>query len=292
LRALIAMFALLKPLLGCLVCLLVSCAALAGEIASETFRSDTLGRDYKYTVYLPDAYLADKSQRRFPVLFLLHGANGDENEWVQKGGVRETLDALIGRRAIRPMVVVMPGHTQGWWVDGAKEKAETALLEDLMPQAAGKYRIETERKGRLIAGLSAGGGGVVNIIFKHPTMFAAAAALSPSVYDPLPPNNSSAVQHPPFQKEGKFDAETWKALNYPTWIEGYKQSGTIVPLYINSGDHDRFGIVVHAAVLYQRLLAHQPQAVAYRVVDGDHEWMVWRDTLGDALVFMDRYLGP
>jgi enterochelin esterase-like enzyme len=74
-------------------------------------------------------------------------------------------------------------------------------------------------------------------------------------------------------------------------LDAYKKSGTVVPLYINSGDHDRFGIVGHAAVLYQRLLAHQPQAVEYRVVDGDHEWMVWRDTLGDALVFMDRYLG-
>jgi enterochelin esterase-like enzyme len=269
-------------------------AALAGEIVSETFRSEALGRDYKYTVYLPDSYKADKDDRanfRYPVLFLLHGANGDEVEWVQKGGARETLDGLIARRIIRPMVVVMPGHNQGWWVDGAKEKAETALIKDLIPHASGKYRVETERKGRLIAGLSAGGGGTVNLIFKYPQMFAAAAALSPSVYEPVPPNNSSGVRHHPFQKDGKFDADTWKSLNYPMWLDAYKKSGAIVPLYINSGDHDRFGIVGHAAVLYQRLLAHQPQAVEYRVVDGDHEWMVWRDTLGDALVFMDRYLG-
>ena len=286
------MSTMLKSLAGVFASLLAAAGAFAGEIVSETFRSEALGRDYKYTVYLPDAYKADKDNKRFPVLFLLHGANGDENEWVQKGGARETLDGLIARRQIRPMVVVMPGHTQGWWVDGAKEKAETALLRDVMPHAAGKYRIETERKGRLIAGLSAGGGGLVNIIFKYPTLFAAAAALSPSVYEPVPPDNSSGVRHPPFQKDGKFDAETWKALNYTAHIEAYKKSGTIVPLYINSGDHDRFGIVVHAAVLYQRLLAHQPQALEYRVVDGDHEWMVWRDTLGDALLFMDRYLGP
>jgi enterochelin esterase-like enzyme len=285
---------LLPGLVATIAAFALHTAALAGEIVAETFRSETLGRDYKYTVYLPDSYKADKDDRanfRYPVLFLLHGANGDEVEWVQKGGLRETMDALIARRVIRPMVVVMPGHNQGWWVDGAKEKAETALLKDLMPHASGKYRVETERKGRLLAGLSAGGGGTVNIIFKYPEMFAAAAALSPSVYEPVPPNNSSGVRHPPFQSNGKFDAEIWKSLNYPMWLDAYKKSGAIVPLYINSGDHDRFGIVVHAAVLYQRLLAHQPQAVEYRVVDGDHEWMVWRDTLGDALVFMDRYLG-
>jgi enterochelin esterase-like enzyme len=269
-------------------------AALAGDIVAETFRSETLGRDYKYTVYLPDSYKTDKDDRanfRYPVLFLLHGANGDEVEWVQKGGLRETMDALIARRVIRPMVVVMPGHNQGWWVDGAKEKAETALLKELMPQARAKYRVETERRGTLIAGLSAGGGGLVNIVFKNPQMFAAAAALSPSVYIPVPPSNSSGVRHAQFHKDGKFDAATWQSLNYPMWIDGYKKSGTIVPMYLNSGDHDRFGIVGHAAVLYQQLLAHQPQAVEYRVVDGDHEWAVWRDTLGDALVFMDRYLG-
>jgi enterochelin esterase-like enzyme len=275
---------------GCLIVVALFCAfaAQAGEVFTETFKSQAIGRDYKYTVYLPDAYKTGNT--RFPVLYLLHGAGGDENEWLFKGGAAETLDALIARRVIQPMIVVMPGHTAAWWVDGAKEKGETALMKEVLPHAEAKYRTDANNGKRLIAGLSAGGFGSLNLLMKYPKMFAAAAILSPAIYDPVPPNTSSGVRQPPFQKDGKFDPELWKSLNYVSHIEAYKKSGTIVPLYINSGDHDRFSIALHSATLYERLRTHQPNAIEFRVVDGDHEWMVWRDTLADALQFMNARL--
>jgi S-formylglutathione hydrolase FrmB len=191
------------------------------------------------------------------------------------------------------MVVVMPGHTGAWWVDGAKDKGETALIKELMPHAEAKYRIDAVRGNRLIAGLSAGGYGALNAVLKYPQMFAASAILSPAIYDPVPPNHSSGVRNPPFQKDGRFDPDLWKSLNYPVHIEAYKKSGTIVPLYINSGDHDTFGIALQASMLFERLRLHQPNGLELRIVDGDHEWMVWRDTLGDALQFMNaRITGP
>ncbi len=276
-------------LLGFFICALVlASAARAGEIVLETFKSEAIGRDYKYTVYLPDGYKT--GDKRYPILYLLHGAGGDENEWVAKGGARETMDALIARRLIVPMVVIMPGHTAAWWVDGAKEKGETALLKEVMPHAEAKYRVEAASGKRLIAGLSAGGYGTLNLVMKYPSMFAAAAILSPAVYDPVPPSHSSGVRQPPFQKDGKFDADLWKSLNYVSHIEGYKKSGTVVPLYINSGDHDTFSIALHTTVLYERLRLHQPSAIELRIVNGDHEWMVWRDTLADALQFMNARL--
>ena len=271
--------------------LVISASSFAGDVFLETFRSEALGRDYKYTVYLPDSY--QKDDKKYPILYLLHGAGGDENEWLAKGGLRETMDAMIARKLIKPMVVIMPGHTAAWWVDGAKEKGETALVKEVMPHAETKYRIDTVRSNRLIAGLSAGGFGALNLIMKYPQMFAASAILSPAVYDPVPPNHSSGVRQPPFQKDGKFDAELWKSLNYVSHIEAYKKSGVIVPLYINTGDHDTFSIAFHAATLFERLRFHQPDAIELRIVNGDHEWMVWRDTLADALQFMNvRIAGP
>ena len=271
--------------------IMLSASAFAGEVFLETFRSEALGRDYKYTIYLPDSYKNDS--KKYPILYLLHGAGGDENEWLAKGGLRETMDAMIARKLIKPMVVIMPGHAAAWWVDGAKEKGETALVKEVMPHAEAKYRIDAVRSNRLIAGLSAGGFGTLNLIMKHPQMFAASAILSPAVYDPVPPSHSSGVRQPPFQKDGKFDPGLWKSLNYVSHIEGYKKSGVIVPLYINSGDHDTFSIAFHAAALYERLRLHQPDAIELRIVNGDHEWMVWRDTLGDALLFMNAHIaGP
>lgn len=264
--------------------LAISGLAHAGEILTETFRSETLGRDYKFTVYLPDSYRKD--DKRYPILYLLHGSGGDENDWLSKGGARETMDALIARRLIQPMIVVMPGHATAWWVDGATEKGETALIKDVIPHAEGKYRVHSVRGNRLVAGLSAGGYGALNLIFKYPLMFAAAAILSPAIYDPVPPSHSSSESNPQFQKEGKFDPALWKSLNYVSHIEAYKQAGIIVPLYIHSGDHDTLGIALQAAMLYEKLRLHQPDAVELRIVNGDHEWMLWRDTLPDALQFM------
>lgn len=266
------------------VTLAISAPARAGEILTEIFRSETLGRDYKYTVYLPDSYKND--DKRYPVLYLLHGSGGDENDWLSKGGARETMDALIARRLIQPMIVVMPGHATAWWVDGATEKGETALIKDVIPHAEGKYRVDSARGNRLVAGLSAGGYGSLNLVFKYPGMFAAAAILSPAIYDPVPPSHSSSESNPQFQKEGKFDSALWKSLNYVSRIETYKQSGIIVPLYIHSGDHDTLGIALQAAMLYEKLRLHQPDAVELRIVNGGHEWMLWRDTLPDALQFM------
>jgi enterochelin esterase-like enzyme len=259
-------------------------SAPAGEVVAGKIHSAVLDRDYPYTVYLPDGY--ETSKLRYPVLYLLHGANGNENEWAVKGHAQQTLDGLIATGAIPPMVVVMPGHYQGWWADGNAGKGESALLTEVMPHVESRYKVIAERRGRLIAGLSAGGYGTVNIVFAHPDRFAAAAALSPAIYHELPPGTSSATTNPPFQKDGKFDPETWKRLNWPNRFEGYKAAKTTVPIYLNSGDHDRFDIAYEAAYLYRKLREIQPKDTEFRVVDGDHEWKVWAETLPEALVFM------
>lgn len=266
----------------------IAAAAWAGEIIAGKIDSPALHRDYAYTVYLPDGYRTSKLA--YPVLYLLHGANGNENEWAVKGHAQETLDRLIGKGEIPPMIVVMPGHFNGWWVDGNQDKGETALLGDLLPHIEKSYRVIAKRDGRLIAGLSAGGYGTVNIIFKYADRFAAAAAMSPAVYADLPPKTSSAWKNHPFQKNGEFDPDTWRRLNWTANFDHYKAMKTIVPLYINSGDRDRFNIAYEAAYLHQKLREIQPKDLAFRVVEGDHEWPVWASTLPEALVFMAQYV--
>ena len=118
-------------------------------------------------------------------------------------------------------------------------------------------------------------------------MFAAGAALSPASYVPSPPSHSSGLKHPAYLKpDGSFDQAKWDELNYTQHIDAYKAQDVIVPLYINSGDHDTFDIAYHGAVLYQALREHQPDQVEFRVVDGDHEWPVWSETLPEAMAYV------
>ena len=74
--------------------------------------------------------------------------------------------------------------------------------------------------------------------------------------------------------------------------DDYRDSGLTVPFYINSGDHDEFAIAYHAAVLYETLRQHQPDAVELRIVDGAHNWEVWRSTLPDTLTFLLSHYQP
>lgn len=268
--------------------LLAPLSVSAGAITHHEFDSQVLGKQYPYTLYLPDGYEQDALE--YPVLYLLHGSFGNENDWAIKGGLQQTMDQLISSGQIPPSLVVMPG-AQSWWVDGYNEAAETAFFDDLIPHVESRYSVIAEREGRVVGGLSAGGYGTVNFVLEHPDMFAAGAALSPASYVPVPPDHSSGNRHPAYLgADGEFDPEKWSELNYTAYIDDYKAQELVVPLYINSGDHDTFDIAYHAAVLYQSLREHQPKAVEYRVVDGDHEWQVWSDTLPEALNYVFSYV--
>ncbi|MEQ1519445.1 MAG: alpha/beta hydrolase-fold protein, partial [Usitatibacteraceae bacterium] len=112
----------LRTSLLLLLCLLAGTAVEAGELRKQAFHSNILGRDYRYNVYLPTGY--DKGARRYPVLYLLHGSGGDENEWSEKGDLRATIDGMVARGQLQPIIVVMPGHPPGWWVEGVDEYAQ------------------------------------------------------------------------------------------------------------------------------------------------------------------------
>ncbi len=259
--------------------------AVASEMRNETLASQALGHVMHYVVYLPDGYIS--GQKHYPVLYLLHGAGGDERAWEDLGHIREKADRLIANGAIPPAIIVMPGCPACWWVDGAKERAETAFWSDLVPAIDLRYRTIERRGGRLVAGLSAGGFGAVRFALRYPDRIAAAAALSPAVYRGSVPQFSAVRAQPPFLgADGKFSRAAWDRQNYPALLEHYFAQPYRVPFYLVSGDHDKLGIAFETALLFQRLFEHQPEQVEFRVVDGDHSWKVWEATIDAALEYV------
>ena len=264
--------------------LLLSSAALASEVLTRELRSTTLGRDWKYEVYLPTGY--ETSRLRYPVLYLLHGNGGSGKDWIERGKVQNVADGLIASGDMPPAVIVMPDAGVTWYVD-RKEQMETAMIRDLFPEVERNLRVLKSREGRLIGGLSMGGYGSLRFVLKYPEMFAAAALLSPAIYDPLPPPNSSARKVGTFGAPG-FDQQVWKRLNYPALWPGYLARNKPVPMYINSGDDDEFMIEADATKLYSLLRANR-QPAELRIVDGAHNWGVWGSTLGDAMKYIFRF---
>ena len=260
----------------------------AGEVHRETFASTANRREMPFVVYLPDSY--QSGRQRYPVLYLLHGAGGDENAWVERGNIKERADQLIASGTVPPTLIVMPGCKGCWWVDGAEDKAETAFWTELVPTVNKRYRTIEARDGMLIAGLSAGGYGAVRFAMKHPDRIAAVAALSPAIYTATPPAASSARIQPPFRgPDGQFNQTMWTALNYPRLVDRYFGQHFRVPFFLVSGDSDRFGIAFETALLFKKISDKQPDTAELRIVDGDHSWLVWDKAIDGAMKYLYRF---
>jgi enterochelin esterase-like enzyme len=253
--------------------------AEASTIAARTFHSAALGRDWPYVVYLPSGYHTDGA--RYPVLYLLHGNNGDAMDWVTEGDLQTTADTLIAHHEIAPVVIVMPQGGTDWYVD-RKEKMETAFFEDLLPEIQEHFAVAEERSGRAIGGVSMGGFGALRYTMEHPDAFCGALLLSPAIYSNEPPPASSARRVGVFG-DHQFDAHVWRTLNYPALWNGYFARPWRVPFFIASGDDDLV-IQAESSLLYTRLReAGNPAAL--RIIDGGHVWPVWRALLPAALKY-------
>lgn len=278
------------PILLFFVSAILGTSLQASEIRHGSMRSDMLGRDFVYNIYLPDGY--DSNNREYPVVYLLHGNLGTENSWFRGADLQAKLDTLIRDATIPSMLVVTPADPKYWWANGREEQTLTAFIEELLPHIQSSYRAMTSRSGRAIGGYSAGGFGTANIALQYPELFAAAAPLSPAVYTPVPPNDSSATSQDTFVENGEFSPALWTANNWVSFIEEYKRKRVIVPFYINTGDHDRFDIAYHAAVFYQALRDYQPEYTELRIFDGDHNFAAWGGSIADALTYMSKFLEP
>ena len=139
-----------------------------GKLEMIDYESKTVGTTRKMNVYTPPGYTSEK---RYPVLYLLHGIGGDETEWQRFASPGVMLDNLIADGKAVPMIVVMPNgraqkndRAEGNVMAAAPAFAtfEKDLLEDVIPAIESRYSVNKDRLQRGIAGLSMGGGQSLN----------------------------------------------------------------------------------------------------------------------------------
>lgn len=158
-----------------------------GDVQTFGYHSKSLDREREAVVYLPPGY--DASADRYPVLYLLHGAGGDERTWIDRQQANVILDNLIAEGRLEPLVVVMPyGYTtrleEGQRRRGAAdyktdmEEFAVDFVDDLIPNVESSFRVLADREHRAIAGLSMGGGQALAIGLSRPELFTAVAGFS------------------------------------------------------------------------------------------------------------------
>jgi len=149
-----------------------------GKLEMVEYDSKTVGTKRKMQVYTPAGYTSDK---KYPVLYLLHGIGGDETEWERFCKPDLILDNLIAEGKAVPMIIVMPNgraqkndRAEGNIMAAAPAFAnfERDLLDDVIPAIEARYSTFTNRENRALAGLSMGGGQSLNFGLAHLDTFA------------------------------------------------------------------------------------------------------------------------
>ncbi len=191
-----------------------------GKLEMIEYESKTVGTTRKMQVYTPPGYTAEK---KYPVLYLLHGIGGDEKEWQRFSNPNLLLDNLIADSKAVPMIVVMPNgraqkndRAEGNVMQSAPAFAtfERDLLDDVIPTIEAKYSVDTSREKRAIAGLSMGGGQSFNFGLGNLDTFAWVGAFSAA------PNTKPAEQLIP-------DVEATQSKLKLLWISCGNKDGLI-----------------------------------------------------------------
>src|SRR5882762_6492038 len=169
-------------LMGILFSLITFAQQSGKVIEQKVVSSAILGKDVKYTIYLPPDY--GSSERTYPVVYLLHGYTDDNTGWLQFGEINRYADKAIAEGVIPPMIIVMPNGDSSWYINSydGKEKYEDFFIKEFMPAVEKTYRIKAEKRFRGVAGLSMGGYGTLIYSLKYPELFAAAAPFSAAVW--------------------------------------------------------------------------------------------------------------
>lgn len=234
-----------------------------GTLHREAYTSTSLETEREVVVYTPPGY--EEGTGRYPTLYLLHGAGGDQTAWTQRGQAHVILDNLIADGSLAPLVVVMPygyafprapGAGRG---DTAENRSQREgfnrdLINDVIPLIEARFRVEPDRTRRAIAGLSLGGAQALALGLSHPDLFSRVAGFSAAI---------GAVASP--------------EVGGPNWDTTLADSGTLNSsldlVWIGCGTEDT---LFDSNRAFSERLASNGVEHTFRVTRGGHTYEVWQ----------------
>lgn len=247
-----------------------------GTVSKVWYPSPTLGMERRrMTVYTPAGY--DDSNKQYPVLYLLHGAGGDENAWSELGRAVQILDNLIAQGKAEPMIVVMPNGNGAQeavpgeypnsmykpsfvnpkTMEGSFEKA----FPDIMNYVESHYRTINDKAHRAIAGLSMGGFHSLYISANYPDLFGYVGLFSAAINRQAKGENTYIYEN----LEEKLAKQ-------------FSDAPKLYFIGIGNGD-----FLFQDNVKYRELLDSHGYKYEYMETDGGHEWRNWRKYLNHLL---------
>jgi S-formylglutathione hydrolase FrmB len=289
----------LVPLAVCCLFLAESLGAAARPSQSPSKSTDArgeclsvpsrvLGRSIPYCVFLPPGY-AKEPNRRYPVLYYLHGLGDNEQMFLHSGGF-DLVQELRDGNEIGDFIIVTPAGYASFFMNSqdGRFRYDDFFLQEFMPWIENRYRIEARRESRGIGGISMGGYGALRMAFLHPQLFGSVSAHSAALMERLPAvsvNNSpesgrlrifgNVFGSPP-------DRPFWERNNPLQIARTADLAG--MKIHFDCGSQDDYGFEVGAQALHDRLVSRRI-AHEFHLYPGGHNWSYFAAHLPDSLRF-------
>lgn len=245
-----------------------------GAIQQHQFASGSLGRTMPYWVYLPEGY--ERSARRYPVLYMLHGMGGSYEEW-RAYGIFDAADRMIRSGAMAPLIIALPQGDRAYWVDHARGGAAWGryTAQDLVADVDARYRTIAQRSARAIGGVSMGAHGAFQLALNYPDTFGVVGAHSIAL--------RRASSAPPFFG----DVSEYAARDPMTLVRARTPLARSLQLWVDIGDQDPWAPLARQFHIELEQLGIQHDWREWR---GDHSATYWKQHLDDYLRFYDTAL--
>jgi S-formylglutathione hydrolase FrmB len=238
------------------------------------FRSNLLGKTLPYVAVLPPKYsFVSAINKRYPVLYLLHGWSGHYDSWQKNTG-------LVQYAADHQLIIITPEGNNGWYTDSATnatDKYETYILQELIPDVDSRFRTIADRQGRGIGGFSMGGYGALKFGFKHPDLFSFVASMSGALDAPIRMDDESILQtFGDATSSPRRDNDVLAlAANVP--VEQIKQ---LPYIYFDCGRDDPW---LRVNQRFAEILRTHNVRFEFHEVPGNHTWTYWDQRLPQIL---------
>lgn len=260
-----------------------ACAQETRKVDVETiqFKSELIGQVLPYNALLPVGYA--ESNKRYPVLYLLHGLFGRYDDWVTRTNLAEYA-------AHYDVIIITPEGHDSWYTDSAgvaTDKYESYFIREIIPDVDARFRTIKDRRARGVGGLSMGGYGALKYGLKHPEQFAFAASLSGALDPALRTDNNPGfawdILRPSINTVfGPRNSQTRTANDLHQIARGLSASQIVLLpyLYFDCGLEDGFLATNRelADILSSKKIPHQ-----YRQLPGEHSWAYWDQQVQEVL---------
>jgi enterochelin esterase-like enzyme len=261
------------------------------KLVKVSFFSKALGKKMRLNVYLPPGYAAN---RKYPVLYMLHGYFGTELAWMPEMQLEKAADRLIAEGRIEPLIIVDPELDNSYGLNSADRyrvaspkdpshsryygRYEDYFVQDVLSYMDGTYSTIAAKEGRYVGGYSMGGFVSLHAAFRHPDLFSKVGGHSPALFQ-----DWSRV---PLMESWLYPTKAKRKERDP--IELAKtQDLSGMSVYLDCGNADDFKLYDGTKKLFD-ILKSRGVPSEYHLNPGKHNRTYWKSRIDDYLLFYGK----